>query len=524
MAGQTRRQFLTEVGGGMIVAGLGLGVASELGLAPAIAEESDKRLTFGALEPLVDLLQETPPDKLLPLVVERLKNGLELKQLTAAAALANSRAFGGEHYGGFHTFMALAPAYEMSRELPTERQALPLLKVLYRNGAFLQATGNATKDTLQIPAEAVAQTDMQAPINAGDKDEAERRLRYILEQGTAESALDAALVGVEDNHDVHTVVLPWRAYALLDLTGKEHALTLLRQSVRKCAVQAVPQNEAYAKELARRRGIVPKLMEQYKLLDSQVEGPRNPGNDWIESFPLTLLRSSDEEAAEAVAAALQAGIDPQLIAEAISLASCELVLRQAETSNQYGRRTHGDSMGVHASDTTNAWRNMLRVCGPRHRVAGLMLAAANVASSAKWGSSQQPPSLLKEPFPHAEQLAAIKATEAAAILTALDGAIRESDQMTACALASKYGALGHPSRGIFDVLLKYAISEDGRLHSEKYYRTVTEEFATTRSNMRWKHIAALARVTASSYGLDAKDKPSGRAPGYEEACKLLGVS
>lgn len=69
----------------------------------------------------------------------------------------------------------------------------------------------------------------------------------------------------------------------------------------------------------------------------------------------------------------------------------------------------------------------------------------------------------------------------------------------------------------------YAVSEDGRLHAEKYYRTVTEEFATTP-----KPPLASARCPRSRHrqridGFDAQDKPSGRASGYEEAKKLLGV-
>jgi hypothetical protein len=68
---------------------------------------------------------------------------------------------------------------------------------------------------------------------------------------------------------------------------------------------------------------------------------------------------------------------------------------------------------------------------------------------------------------------------------------------------------------VFDVLLKYAISEDGALHAEKYYRTVSEEFAALRPAFRWRQLVALARVTASEYGYSA--------PGYAEACKLLKV-
>jgi len=65
------------------------------------------------------------------------------------------------------------------------------------------------------------------------------------------------------------------------------------------------------------------------------------------------------------------------------------------------------------------------------------------------------------------------------------------------------------------MLLKFATSEDGALHAEKYYRTVCEEFAATRSAYRWRQLAALARVTASEYGFPA--------PGYADACRLLKV-
>ena len=74
-----------------------------------------------------------------------------------------------------------------------------------------------------------------------------------------------------------------------------------------------------------------------------------------------------------------------------------------------------------------------------------------------------------------------------------------------------------------DLMLKYAVSEDGRLHGEKYYQTVREEYQTTRPAFRWRQIVALARVTASSFGYNREDKHGFRAAGYEEACRLLGV-
>lgn len=41
---------------------------------------------------------------------------------------------------------------------------------------------------------------------------------------------------------------------------------------------------------------------------------------------------------------------------------------------------------------------------------------------------------------------------------------------------------------------------------------------------RWRQITALARVTDSACGYDRKDEHGHRAPGYEYACRLLGVT
>lgn len=80
----------------------------------------------------------------------------------------------------------------------------------------------------------------------------------------------------------------------------------------------------------------------------------------------------------------------------------------------------------------------------------------------------------------------------------------------------RYGELGHPPQPVFALLLRYGTSEDGALHAEKYCRTVSEEFARTRPAFRWRHLVALARVTASEYGYPA--------PGYAEARRLLGMA
>ena len=110
----------------------------------------------------------------------------------------------------------------------------------------------------------------------------------------------------------------------------------------------------------------------------------------------------------------------------------------------------------------------------------------------------------------------IRAKDAKSLLAETEEAIRANEQARACALIHRYGELTLPARPVFDLLLKYAVSEDGALHAEKYYRTVSEEYATIRPAFRWRQLVALARVTASEFGF--------AAPGHKEACELLRLS
>src|SRR5947209_9986371 len=243
----TRREFLAEVGRGMLVATVGYEVASELGLASSLGGET--ALSFGPLEPLVCLMQETPVNRLLPALVERLRAGTELGRLVEAAALANARTFGGEDYVGFHTMMALAPALHMARELPAELRPLPVFKVLYRNTNRIQERGGRKEEVLHVVKAASIQGNrltgesLRAAVRRKDVTEAEQTFA-ALARGTPEDAFNDLLYAVQDNTEVHRVVLPYRAWDLLGLIGKEQAHTLLRQSVRYCVkAESWPRTE-----------------------------------------------------------------------------------------------------------------------------------------------------------------------------------------------------------------------------------------------------------------------------------------
>jgi hypothetical protein len=496
----TRREFLAEVGRGMLVTTVGLELATDLGLASAqAAEVSEQALTFGPHEPLVALMQETPVAKLLPILAEKLKTGTSLRDLTAAGAFANARTFGGEDYVGFHTMMALAPSLHMSRELPADRAALPVFKVLYRNTNRINERGGRKDEVLRSVAP--GESKLADAVHARDLAGAEGAIAAL--HGTSfDAAFNDLLAVVQDSCEVHRVVLPYRAWDLLGLIGRDHALTMLRQSVRYCVkneqwADRSPQNEP--------RTLLPRLLEKHGLL-AKKPGTREADDAWIEGFVKTLFTASAGDAAEAAASALAEGFAPAAIGEAISLTANQLVLRD------HGRRpneevpgkplgsVHGDSIGVHASDSANAWRNLARVSNTRNTFACLILGAWQVAKdrTERGGDFQN-----WQPLPLKQHLDNVGPTDAATLLGKLDDAIRGNLQARAAAIATRYGALGLDARPLFDALLGYSISEDGALHAEKYYRTVSEDFAITRPSLRWRHAAGLARVVASEYGRPA---------------------
>ncbi len=66
MLPRDRREFLADVGRGMLIASVGSALAADMGLGSARAAEDATALSFGKLEALVSLMQETPADKVLP--------------------------------------------------------------------------------------------------------------------------------------------------------------------------------------------------------------------------------------------------------------------------------------------------------------------------------------------------------------------------------------------------------------------------------------------------------------------------
>ena len=520
MTALTRRDLFSDTAKGMLLAGLGLSVTRDLGIAPAWAAEEPARLTFGAMEPLVDFLAQTPPEKIIPACISKIRSGTSLRELVAAAALANARAFGGEDYVGFHTLMALAPAWSMSQEEETTaRSSLPVLKVLFRNANRLKERGTAI-DTLAalpsaIPISTEENTNKSLRDAARAKDLRKAEHLFAAQSKSSNHGIDELMEMVDDGAEVHRTVLVAKSLELAGFVGISNAHTLLRQSVHYCV-----KNEAsagYVKQSEELRQVVPALLDRHQLHKARAI-TRQMDDAWVVSFALAVLSATPSAAAEAVAMALAEGIHPEHIGEALAIGSNHLVLRDQGRQGseiQQGKprgSVHGDSIGVHSGDSTHAWRSIARAGNARTLHTSIILAGYQLARDRGYRGKEI---LTRDPVDaalSAEIAATVDRNQAA---NALKAAICSKDQARAAAIVVRMGALNLDPNSVKAVLRSFATTEDGALHAEKYYRTACDDFQSTRQSLRWRHLAGLARVTASAYGF--------RAPGMDEAISLMGA-
>src|SRR3989442_15947998 len=134
---------------------------------------------------------------------------------------------------------------------------------------------------------------LREAVRRKDVNEAEQTFATLAQRG-ADEAFNHLLFAVQDNTEVHRVVLPYRAWDLLGLIGKEQAHTLLRQSVRYCVKAESWQHTATWDEP---RTLLPKLLEEHKLL-GRSPGEREAEDNWVEQLSQTISKPQRNQPAE----------------------------------------------------------------------------------------------------------------------------------------------------------------------------------------------------------------------------------
>jgi hypothetical protein len=309
---------------------------------------------------------------------------------------------------------------------------------------------------------------------------------------------------VRDDMNVHRVVLSWRAYDLLRFTGREQAATMLRQCVRFCvdedtgrAKRGQPDNEI--------RALLPELVREHGL-ERRERGTRKADDAWIERLAATVFSAERAAAARAVASALAEGYDPEDVGAALPLAATQLLLNdpglKQEAPGKPVGSVHGASTGVHASDAANAWRHIARVSDAAGACATLIAGAYHTAGQSGNVGAEA----------HDTTRSRARSRSARAALRDRRAHPRPRPEGRLPGRAPLRRARPRARRAV-RALIRFAVSEDGALHAEKYFRTAQEEHGAARAPHKPLYLVALTRVMASHFGFPA--------PGCEESRVLL---
>src|SRR5205807_6821323 len=113
-----------------------------------------------------------------------------------------------------------------------------------------------------LPADRPGNDVLRDAVRRANANDAERTYA-ALARNDADAALNNVLYAVQDAPEVHRVVLPYRAWDLMSIIGREQAHTLLRQSVRYCVKS---ENQRQAEHWSGVRTLVPRLLDQHRLL------------------------------------------------------------------------------------------------------------------------------------------------------------------------------------------------------------------------------------------------------------------
>ena len=221
---QTRRRFLQTSAAGTALATL----EAFRALSPVSA--ADTRVTpdvvDGNLEPLVQLIFDTPREKCAPMVVEQLRGGLPYRQLLAALFVAALR------NGHRHQVYVMHSVHQLSLDARVEERLLPLFWALdsFKQNASTQRDRYFRPLTKALPPAERAVEDLHAGMREWDAERTELALLGLARDRGPRQALEFLWhYGARDwqraGHKAICVANSWR---VLETIGWQHTELVLR--------------------------------------------------------------------------------------------------------------------------------------------------------------------------------------------------------------------------------------------------------------------------------------------------------
>jgi hypothetical protein len=344
-----RREFLRHTTQAGLVAGLAdFGFLRQL---PALGAQ-DVRVPRSLvqlqpdIEPLVHLIEDTPRDRLLEVVAERVRGGLGYQPLLAALMLAGVRSIKPRPVGfSFHAVLVVNSAHLASQAAAERDRWLPLFwgmdnfKVSQVNGR----QGNYAMPVVEegrVPSAGQAVRRFREAMDNWDEAGADAGAAALARGLSANESYELLWrYGARDFRDIgHKAIYVANSYRTLQTIGWRHAEPILRSLV-YALLEHEQDNPAQRDAEADRPG----RDNQSRVNRIRADWQRGRIAREASSDLLATLRTcTPAEASEAVVTQLNNGIDPASVWDALFLTSGEFLMRQPGI------------VGLHTVTTTNA--------------------------------------------------------------------------------------------------------------------------------------------------------------------------
>ncbi len=468
-----------------------------------------QRVVYPAhIEPLVQFVEETPPDRIVAATHDKLAVGTPVKEMLLASALAVVRSSDlppGHHGGPLHPLAGLHAVRHIAARLPGEYAMLPVIQnVAVANkhihspamGPFILADAKPVSEKDDV--EATLQSFRYA-VSRGVYNACDHYFLYLLERLSPMQVLEELLqVAIPKNQlDDHYFLFPVFTWRALEYLGWEYARFIGRAPVRYITR---PTDPTSLEEIDR-------LIDKHGLLERELRA--RTGDD--ETAAITALAdeigrcSKFTEIPEMVAQALGDGLSLEGTGEGLSVGGSTLFLRSQT----------GNPMDVHINTGANTRRYLLRQPELTVRTKLRALLMWHTGPEVRMAQRMLAPDIQPEP----ERVAALPFHTQSELLGEIEQLIgslpvgerlpaanlaswRSTDEVKqAAALAQQYANREYAPESLITLLGKIACRDNfTEMHALKHHQATYEEFHATRPSLRWRHLVAAVQAAAISHG------------------------
>jgi hypothetical protein len=462
-----------------------------------------------AIEPLVQFIEDTPPNEIVDRTLEKLRAGVPTGEMLTASALAVTRSTDlppGHHGGPLHPLAGLYAISNLVGRLEGEERFLPVLQHVALSNKHIHHPAMGPYQLLEFkPVDAGGVEATKAAFltacNRGESNNADHLFQWLWQNIPHIEAFDLLMsVAIPKNNiDDHYFVFPGYTWRSLEtgVLDQQYLPVLMRPSVRYAArlptAPATPELDALIKDN--------KLMERVTRQETgddetMVIGRLGKNIGQVEEFA---------DIPVMIASALGKGLSLDGAGEALSIGAAGLFLRSLG----------GNPMDVHLHTSINLRRYLVRLPGLRLRSKLLLLLNWHLGPEIRSTQMRLQPA----PQPDMAAVAALPQRSQEALLDAIAhsvynqpptdwsqvsnlGLMRAVPEVRETVnLAQQYVSCGYDPQALIARLAEIVCHDNfTEMHAFKHHQAVIEEYNNTRDPWRTMHLVCGVQAAAISFG------------------------